>query len=147
MMDFTKTTAAMIAATILLAPAAHADDADVDTDWTGGHPLPEGTEVPHEPGYGSAWRMYDVIKFGDPNFRNSEVRGVRVIGDFDADQLLCSMNFKGGVGTCYVDGQQVTDLGWAKGGKLVTADAKIAPFTPIIQAFASLEHRLSSSAS
>ena len=88
-----------------------------------------------------------MIKFGDPNFRNSEARGVRVIGDFDADQLLCSMNFKGGVGTCYVDGQQVTDLGWAKGGKLVTADAKIAPFTPIIQAFASLEHRLSSSAS
>ena len=137
----TKTAAALLAAAVTLAPTAHAQD---DVDWTGGRPLPPGTEVPYEPGYASAWKLYDVIRFGDPNFRNTKVQGVRVMGDFEGDSVMCHMNAKGGRNECYLDGKQATKLGWGVGGEVITFDPKVEQFAPLIKGFNNLELQLSS---
>lgn len=134
-----KTAAAFLAAAMTLAPAAHAQEG---VDWTGGRPLPPGTEVPHEPGYASAWKNYDVIRFGDPNFNNYRVQGVRVMGDYDSDSIMCYMNAKGGRSTCYVDLQPVTSLGWGPGGEVVTVDPTLERFAPSIRAYNEFKTRV-----
>ena len=141
----TKTAAALLAAAVTLAPAAHAqDDAQNDVDWTGGRPLPPGTEVPYDPGYASAWKLYDVIRFGDPNFRNIKVQGVRVMGAFEGDSVMCHMNAKGGRNECYKDGKKATKLGWGRGGEVITFDPKVEQFAPLIRDYNNLELQLSS---
>lgn len=141
-----KFAAAFLAATVLSAPAIPAASAAEDeTDWTGGRPLPEGTEVPYEPGYGTSWRSYDAIKLGNPDFRNSGVQGVRIVGNYEPDTIICAMNFKGGLGECYADGKQAVELGRGAGGKVITTDPVVAMFAPLIRPFVSLEQRLSSS--
>lgn len=135
-----KTAAVLLAAAVAFAPTAHADD----TDWTGGHPLPPGTQVPFEPGYATEWRSYDVIRFGDPNFGNRNVSGVRVLGAYEGDRILCLMTFKAGMGVCYANGKEATDLGWSRGGKLVTTDPAVSRFASQIRQLASLELQLSS---
>lgn len=137
----TKTAAAFLAAAMALAPTAHGQD---DVDWTGGRPLPPGTEVPYEPGYASTWRLYDVIRFGDPNFRDYKVQGVRVMGAFEGDSVMCHMNAKGGRNECYKDGKQATKLGWGRGGEIVTFDPKVERFAPLIKGYNELATRLSS---
>lgn len=137
----TKTAAAFLAAAMTLAPTVQAQE---DVDWTGGRPLPPGTEVPYEPGYASAWKLYDVIRFGDPNFRNTKVQGVRVMGDFEADSVMCHMNAKGGRNECFKDGKQATKLGWGVGGEVITFDPKVEQFAPLIKGFNNLELQLSS---
>lgn len=138
--------AAFLAATVLSAPAIPAASAAEDeTDWTGGRPLPEGTEVPYEPGYGTSWRSYDAIKLGNPGFRNSGVQGVRVVGNYEPATIICAMNFKGGLGECYADGKQAVELGRGAGGKVITTDPVVAMFAPLVRPFVSLEQRLSSS--
>ena len=141
----TKTAAALLAAAVTLAPTAHAqDDAQNEVDWTGGRPLPPGTEVPYEPGYASAWKLYDVIRFGDPNFRNIKVQGVRVMGAFEGDSVMCHMNAKGGRNECYKDGKKATKLGWGRGGEVITFDPKVEQFAPLIRDYNNLELQLSS---
>lgn len=141
-----RMTAALLAATVISAPAIPtAAAAEDETDWTGGRPLPEGTEVPYEPGYGSSWKSYDAIKLGNPNYRNSDVRGIRVVGNYKPDTIMCVMNFKGGVSECYSDGKQAVELGWGAGGKIVTTDPVVAMFAPVVRSFVSLERQLSSS--
>ena len=141
----TKTAAALLAAAVTLAPTAHAqDDAQNEVDWTGGRPLPPGTEVPYEPGYASTWRLYDVIRFGDPNFRNIKVQGVRVLGAFEGDSVMCHMNAKGGRNECFKDGKQATKLGWGRGGEVITFDPKVEQFAPLIRDYNNLELQLSS---
>ena len=137
----TKTAAALLAATVTLAPTAHAQN---DVDWTGGRPLPPGTEVPYEPGYASAWKLYDVIRFGDPNFRNIKVQGVRVMGAFEGDSVMCHMNAKGGRNECYKDGKQATKLGWGRFGEVITFDPKVEQIAPLIRNYNNLELQLSS---
>ena len=137
----TKTAAALLAAAVTLAPTAHAQD---DVDWTGGRPLPPGTEVPYEPGYASAWKLYDVIRVGDPNFRNIKVQGVRVMGAFEGDSVMCHMNAKGGRNECYKDGKQATKLGWGRFGEVITFDPKVEQFAPLIRSYNNLELQLSS---
>lgn len=133
-----RTTAAVVIAVSLLAPVASADE----TSWTGGHPLPPGTQVPFEPGYATQWRSYDVVKWGDPNFRNQDVRGVRVIGQFNQDSILCLENAKGGMWGCYVDGKEATELSYMPYGKVVTTDPLVALFAPVIRFFLGLQARL-----
>lgn len=141
----TKTAAALLAAAVTLAPTAHAqDDAQNEVDWTGGRPLPPGTEVPYDPGYASAWKLYDVIRVGDPNFRNVKVQGVRVLGAFEGDSVMCHMNAKGGRNECYKDGKQATKLGWGRGGEVITFDPKVEQFAPLIRDYNNLELQLSS---
>lgn len=141
-----RMTAALLAATVVSAPAIPtAAAAEDETDWTGGRPLPEGTEVPYEPGYGSSWKSYDAIKLGNPDYRNSDVRGIRVVGNYKPDTIMCVMNFKGGVSECYADGKQAVELGWGAGGKIVTTDPVVAMFAPVVRSFVSLERQLSSS--
>ena len=141
----TKTAAALLAAAVTLAPTAHAQDpAQDEVDWTGGRPLPPGTEVPYDPGYASAWKLYDVIRFGDPNFRNIKVQGVRVLGAFEGDSVMCHMNAKGGRNECFKDGKQATKLGWGVGGEVITFDPKVEQFAPLIKGFNNLELQLSS---
>ena len=137
----TKTAAAFLAAAMALAPTAYGQD---DVDWTGGRPLPPGTEVPYEPGYASAWKLYDVIRFGDPNFRNIKVQGVRVMGAFEGDSIMCHVNAKGGRNECYKDGKQATKLGWGRGGEVITFDPKVEQFAPLIRDYNNLELQLSS---
>lgn len=137
----TKTAVALLAATVTLVPTAHAQD---DVDWTGGRPLPPGTEVPYDPGYASAWKLYDVIRFGDPNFRNIKVQGVRVMGAFEGDSVMCHMNAKGGRNECYKDGKQATKLGWGRGGEVITFDPQVEQFAPLIRDYNNLELQLSS---
>ena len=137
----TTTAAALLAAAVTLAPTAHAQD---DVDWTGGRPLPPGTEVPYEPGYASAWKLYDVIRFGDPNFRNIKVQGVRVMGAFEGDSVMCHMNAKGGRNECYKDGKQATKLGWGRFGEVITFDPKVEQIAPLIRNYNNLELQLSS---
>ena len=137
----TKTAAAFLAAAMTLAPTVQAQE---DVDWTGGRPLPPGTEVPYEPGYASAWKLYDVIRFGDPNFRNIKVQGVRVLGAFEGDSVMCHMNAKGGRNECFKDGKQATKLGWGVGGEVITFDPKVEQFAPLIKGFNNLELQLSS---
>lgn len=141
----TKTAAAFLAAAMTLAPAAHAYENNVD--WTGGRPLPPGTEVPFDPGYASAFKMYDVIRLGDPNFRNAQVPGIRVVGQFEDDKIMCLMNAKGGLTGCYVDGEPVTDLGWGRGGMRVTTDPVVERFAPAIKEVQKLEAEFSSRSS
>lgn len=141
----TKTAAAFLAAAMTLAPAANAFEGDVD--WTGGRPLPPGTEVPFDPGYASAFKMYDVIRLGDPNYRNAQVPGVRVVGKFEGDQIMCLMNAKGGLTGCYVDGQPATNLGWGRGGMRVTTDPVIERFAPAIKEIQKFEAQFSSGSS
>ena len=137
----TKAAAALLAAAVTLAPTAHTQD---DVDWTGGRPLPPGTEVPYEPGYASAWKLYDVIRFGDPNFRNIKVEGVRVMGAFEGDSVMCHMTAKGGRNECYKDGKKATKLGWGRGGEVITFDPKVEQFAPLIRDYNNLELQLSS---
>ncbi|MEH0146318.1 hypothetical protein V6D40_01395 [Corynebacterium sp. Q4381] len=124
-----KTAAALVCAVAVLSPVAHAQDG---TDWTGGRPLPAGTEVPFEPGYATQWRSYDVVKFGDPRYRDSNVRGVRVLGQFDQDSVLCLMNAKGGMWGCYIDGEKATELSYMPYGKVITNDPVVKFFAPVI---------------
>lgn len=138
----TKLVTALLLGSVVFAPAAHASDADMD--WTGGRPLPPGTQVPFEPGYASAWKNYDVIRFGDPNFRNHTVPGIRVIGRYDSNTIMCLMNAKGGLSGCYVDAKPVTDLGWGVGGMQVTVDPIVASAAPVIRQLNALERQLSS---
>lgn len=136
----TKIAAAMLGAAMTLAPTAHAQDhGQDDVDWTGGRPLPPGTELPYAPGYASAWKLYDVVRFGDPNFRNNKVQGVRVVGAFEGDSLICHMNAKGGRTDCYLDGKKATSLGWGRGGEVVTFDPKVEQFVPLIEGHHNLE--------
>lgn len=114
----TKTAAAVLSAAMTLAPEAHAQD---DVDWAGGRPLPPGTEVPFDPGYASAWKHYDVVRLGDPGYFDNKVQGIRVVGRYDDDKIMCLMNAKGGVSGCYVDGEPVTELGWTAGGARLVA--------------------------
>ena len=145
MKTVTKTAAALLAAAVTFAPTAHAqDDAQNEVDWTGGRPLPPGTEVPYDPGYASAWKLYDVIRFGDPNFRNIKVQGVRVLGAFEGDSVMCHMNAKGGRNECFKDGKQATKLGWGRGGEVITFDPKVEQFAPLIRDYNNLELQLSS---
>ena len=133
-----RTTAAVVISASLLAPAAAADE----TSWTGGHTLPPGTQVPFEPGYATQWRSYDVVKWGDPNFRNQDVRGVRVIGQFNQDSILCLENAKGGMWGCYVDGKEATELSYMPYGKVVTTDPMVNFFAPVIRFFLGFQARL-----
>ena len=133
-----RTTAAVVLSASLLAPAAAADE----TSWTGGHPLPPGTQVPFEPGYATQWRSYDVVKWGEPSFRDPEVRGVRVIGQYDQDSILCLENAKAGMWGCYVDGKEATELAYMPYGKIVTTDPLVALFAPVIRFFLGLQARL-----
>ena len=133
-----RTTAAVVLSASLLAPAAAADE----TSWTGGHTLPPGTQVPFEPGYATQWRSYDVVKWGDPNFRNQDVRGVRVIGQFNQDSILCLENAKAGMWGCYVDGKEATELSYMPYGKVVTTDPLVNFFAPVIRFFLGFQARL-----
>ena len=133
-----RATAAVVLSASLLAPVAAADE----TSWTGGHPLPPGTQVPFEPGYATQWRSYDVVKRGDPNFRNQDVRGVRVIGQFNQDSILCLENAKAGMWGCYVDGKEATELAYMPYGKVVTTDPLVALFAPVIRFFLGFQARL-----
>ncbi|MDL0402439.1 hypothetical protein QQO25_05570 [Corynebacterium lehmanniae] len=133
-----RTTAAVVISASLLAPAAAADE----TSWTGGHTLPPGTQVPFEPGYATQWRSYDVVKWGDPNFRNQDVRGVRVIGQFNQDSILCLENAKAGMWGCYVDGKEATELSYMPYGKVVTTDPMVNFFAPVIRFFLGFQARL-----
>lgn len=127
-----------VAAAFTLATPAHAED----VDWTGGRPLPPGTEVPFDPGYATSWRSYRVIKFGDPDYRNPNVQGVRVMGKYDKDWIMCLSNAKGGMWGCYVDGEKVTELGYGSYGKVVTVDPMVKPFQPVISFFIHLPTNL-----
>ena len=138
-----KIAAAITAVTLALTPTANAQTND-ELDWTGGRPLPPGTQVPFEPGYASQWRMYDVVRFGDPNFNDYKVPGVRVMGKFDQNSILCIMNAKGGLGGCFVDGQPVTDVAWGRAGKIVTVDPVVKAFAPILNFFIRMELYMSS---
>ena len=133
-----RTTAAVVLSASLLVPAAAADE----TSWTGGHPLPPGTQVPFEPGYATQWRSYDVVKWGEPSFRDPEVRGVRVIGQYDQDSILCLENAKAGMWGCYVDGKEATELANMPYGKVVTADPLATFFAPVIRFFLGIQARL-----
>ena len=133
-----RTTAAVVLSASLLAPAAAADE----TSWTGGHTLPPGTQVPFEPGYATQWRSYDVVKWGDPNFRNQDVRGVRVIGQFNQDSILCLENAKAGMWGCYVDGKEATELSYMPYGKVVTTDPLVNFFAPVIRFLLGFQARL-----
>ncbi|MGV0344037.1 hypothetical protein ACUY3P_06905 [Corynebacterium lehmanniae] len=138
MRHFHRTAAAVVIAVSFLAPVASADE----TSWTGGHPLPPGTQVPFDPGYATQWRSYDVVKLGDPNFRNQDVRGVRVIGQFNQDSILCLENAKGGMWGCYVDGKEATELSYMPFGKVVTVDPLVNFFAPAIRFFLGIQARL-----
>lgn len=138
MRHLNRTTAAVVISASLLAPAAAADE----TSWTGGHPLPPGTQVPFEPGYATQWRSYDVVKWGEPSFRDQDVRGVRVIGQYNQDSILCLENAKAGMWGCYVDGKEVTEVSYMPYGKVVTADPLVAFFVPVIRFFLELKARL-----
>lgn len=133
--------ASALAAAAVLTVSAGPALAD-DVDWTGGRPLPPGTPVPYDPGYASQWRSYNVVKFGDPNYRNPDVQGIRVLGKFDQDWIMCHMNAKGGLGSCYVNGQAALELGYANYGKVVTVDPVVKPFAPIISFFVHLPSNL-----
>lgn len=138
MRRFTSTAAAVVLSATLLAPVAAADE----LSWTDGHPLPPGTQVPFDPGYATQWLSYDVVKWGDPNFRNRDVRGVRVIGQFNQDSILCLENAKAGMWGCHVDGKEVTEVSYMPYGKVVTADPLVAFFVPVIRFFLELKARL-----
>lgn len=138
MRRLTSAAAAVVVSATLLAPVAAADE----HSWTGGHPLPPGTEVPFEPGYATEWRSYDVVKWGDPNFRNQDVRGVRVVGQFNQDSMLCLENAKGGMWGCYVDGKEATELSYMPYGKVVTVDPLVNFFAPVIRFFLGFQARL-----
>jgi len=138
MRHLNRTTAAVVLSASLLAPAAAADE----TSWTGGHPLPPGTQVPFDPGYATQWRSYDVVKWGEPNFRNQDARGVRVIGQFNQDSILCLENAKSGMWGCYVDGKEATELAYMPYGKVVTTDPLVTFFAPVIRFFLGLQARL-----
>lgn len=133
-----RTTAAVVISASLLAPAAAADE----TSWTGGHPLPPGTQVPFEPGYATQWRSYDVVKWGEPSFRDPEVRGVRVIGQYNQDSILCLENAKAGMWGCYVDGKEATELSYMPYGKVVTVDPLVNFFAPVIRVFLGFQTKL-----
>lgn len=138
MRHFHRTAAAVVIAVSLLAPVASADE----TSWTGGHPLPPGTQVPFDPGYATQWRSYDVVKWGEPSFRDPEARGVRVIGQYNQDSILCLENAKAGMWGCYVDGKEATELSYMPYGKVVTTDPLVALFAPVIRFFLGLQARL-----
>lgn len=96
------------------------------------HELQPGTTVPYDPGYTGSWLSYDVVRPGDKDFFNGGDGAIRVLGRFDADQILC-MHYKGGFGGCYVGGKTVTDLGYGPAGRVVTTDPVWAAFAPVIR--------------
>lgn len=128
-----KTTATTAAAVVCVAAAlAPVAQAQQHSDFTGGRPVPAGTHVPFEPGYATQWYSYDVVKFGDPRFWDDNVRGVRVLGQFDQDSVLCLINAKGGMWGCYIDGEEATELAYMPSGKVITNDPVVKLFAPVI---------------
>lgn len=110
--------------------------------------------MPFEPGYATQWRSYDVVKFGDPRYRDANVRGVRVLGQYDQDSVMCLMNAKGGMWGCYIDGEEATELAYMPYGKVITNDPVVKFFAPVIsfvlgaqRDLGSLRYRIGSSGS
>lgn len=139
MRHLNRATAAVVLSASLLAPVAGADE----TSWTGGHPVPPETQVPFDPGYATQWRSYDVVKWGDPNFRNQDVPGVRVVGQYNQDSILCLENAKAGMWGCYVDGEEAPELTYLRYGKVVATDPLAKTFAPVIRVFLHLQERIS----
>lgn len=119
-------------ATLLAASPAFADER--------AHPLPEGTPEPYDPGYTGYWMVHDVVRFGDKDYYSASNDAIRVLGNFDGDQILCA-HYKGGMQGCYVEGKTVTDLGYGASGRVVTTDNTWALFAPVLRAFVSLEQK------
>lgn len=108
----------VVAATALTLAAAPAGAASRFVD--------PGEPVPYELGYGTYWRVYDVVRPGQPNDGDS----VQVWGRFDGDKIFCAVN-KGGLQECALPGTKVTNLGWTYGDRRVTTDPVVAFFAPL----------------
>lgn len=128
---------ALSATSIVGTGTALADESFDGPDWTGGYYVPE-KDYPYDPGYASYWRSYKVIKFGDPKFFDYGTQGVRVVGNYPSDRILCVAN-KGGQQECYVKDQKITEFSGYP--KTITTDSKIAPFAPVIGFFLALGYK------
>ena len=131
---------ALSATSVINTAPASADEPFEGRDWTGGYYVPE-EEYPSDPGYATAWRSYDVIRFGDPRFFDYGTDGVRVLGKFEGDRILCLSNAKAGMQSCEVKDQKITEFSGVP--KTVTTDPKIAPFAPVIGFFLAIGYRFS----
>lgn len=129
---------ALSATSVVGTGTALADELFDGPDWTGGYYVPE-EDYPTDPGYATAWRSYEVIRLGDRRFFDYGTQGVRVIGKFDGDRILCMSNAKGGQQGCYVKDQKITEFSGYP--RTITTDAKIAPFAPVIGFFLALGYK------
>ena len=128
------------ATSVINAAPASAEEPFEGTDWTGGYYVPE-EEFPSDPGYATTWRSYDVIRFGDPRFFDYGADGVRVLGKFEGDRILCLSNAKAGMQSCEVEGQKVTEFQGLP--KTITTDPTVAMLAPVVGIVLALGYRFS----
>ena len=122
------------ATSVINTAPASAEEPFEGTDWTGGYYVPD-------PGYATTWRSYDVIRFGDPRFFDYGADGVRVLGKFEGDRILCLSNAKAGMQSCEVEGQKVTEFQGLP--KTITTDPTVAMLAPVVGIVLALGYRFS----
>ena len=108
--------AAAVAAVTVAAPAAHAIT-----------PPPPGTELPYwDEAQFTQWTETPVVRPGDEAFGDPYGRGLKVLGQADADPAVCSYN-KPGRGACFVNGEQAVGMGY----EYYSVDKRVSAFAPV----------------
>lgn len=119
------------ALSLSVAPAS-ADDLDTSVY---GHPVAADAAVPFPAPAETEWRHFNVIRYGDRNFFNPAVEGLRVRGRVNDSTALCLFDHvKYALDSCYADGKRSTSLGYSPGGPVFTFDPIVGFFAPILMA-------------
>lgn len=107
---------AAAAAVTVAAPVAHAIT-----------PPPPGTELPYwDEAQFTQWAETPVVRPGDEAFGDPYGRGLKVLGQADADTAVCSYN-KPGRGACFVNGEQAVGMGY----EYYSVDKRVSAFAPV----------------
>lgn len=114
--------AAAAAAAPVGAPVAAASE--MDTDLT---PPPPGTEFPYwDEAQSTQWAETPVVRPGDEAFGDPYGRGLKVLGQADADTAVCAYS-KPGRGACFVNGEQAAGMGY----EYYSVDKRVSAFAPV----------------
>lgn len=131
--------AAALAAAAVTAPVA--DASEMDTVLT---PPPPGTEFPYwDEAQFTQWAETPIIRPGQEPFGDPYGRGLKVIGQADADTAVCAYS-KPGRGACFINGEQAVGMGY----EYYSVDKRVSAFAPltrpVLNFYGAAKHRLSS---
>lgn len=139
-----RISAAAFAAAAVAAPVsapAVAGASEMATQLT---PPPPGTEFPYwDEAQFTQWAETPVVHVGDEAFGDPYGRGLKVLGQADADTAVCAYS-KPGRGACFINGEQAVGMGY----EYYSVDKRVsafAPFTrPVLDFYGAAKQTLSS---